>query len=408
MSTTDLIALIASAAALLTAVGGLWYQRHSMEMDRKKFFKNYPEERFNNWLGSLTGPAKRSSAGNLTDAKMPYQAGAPIRHMELYFGCQNQLEIALNSVLGKQMASTWVLGARQSGKTSFFLHLRSLLNSDDYPQIVPVYIDAQSAISSEKNFFACMLREASAELTARNKANSRPPEIPNEVEFEKLTTFLEQTSKKQWRFVFLVDEFERLLMVFDEDLFASLRSLILKANISWIIASVRAVDMAGTKTSPFTNIIQETIMLGSLSREDARLLVADPAAKAGNPFETEDIDLILNLAGRLPFPLQKASLLLYKLHLAGITGQSGRQRLMEIFKMEMQSDFESQLTILSPVEKEALFKLALHKNVDKVEIFHLLERYGFVEKSPAGYQILGQTFTDFLYQKAKEAGLTTR
>jgi hypothetical protein len=397
--------------AILTAVGSLLYQKHRMELDRKEFSEKYDshEKRVSRWLVGLPHPLPPPPDENSIDVGQPYQAGAPIRNAELFYGRQEQLSSAMNCVTGEDMASMFILGARKSGKTSFFYYMSHILSPDHYPQIVPVYLDTQIPISGDKNFYAYMLRETSTVLAARSKSNSHPPEIPREVEFDSLCTFLEQASAKGWRFVFLLDEFKKLVenkQISGEDFFASLRSLILKANISWIPASFQAVYMPGTNTSPFINIIQETSYLGPLSELEARLLVSEPAARAGHKFDNEDIELILDLAGRMPFLLQKASLLLYMAHRAREDRQVARTHLDTTFKLESQIFFQSQLSILSPQEREALFRLALHQDVTKYsQILKSMENYGFVEMKTGGYQVLGRTFDDYLYQKAKETGL---
>ena len=411
MTATDWVSLIASMAALLTAVGGLWYQKHRMELERKEFSEKYdlPEKRMRKWSQDVTRPLPPSSDDRVLDAGLPYQAGAPIRKAELFYGRKEQLSSALNCLTGESMASMFILGARRAGKTSFFYYLSRILSPDHYPQIVPVFLDAQIPISSDKNFYAYLMRETSTVLASRSRSNSHPPEIPKEVEFDALCTFLEDVSAKGWRFVFLLDEFEKLVdnkQTSGEDLFSSLRSLILRANISWIPASFRAVYMPGTKTSPFINIIQDTCYLGALSEADARLLVWEPAARAGHNFQKEDIELILDLAGRMPFMLQKASLLLFTAHRAGVDRQTARAHLAPTLRLESQAYFSSQLSILSPEEKEALFLLALQKDLTNYsQILNLLNIYGFIEKDRGGYKILGRTFEDYLYQQAKAAAL---
>lgn len=428
------ISLIASIVAVLTALYGLWHQhrelrqrdleleqrdielkqrdrefRERMDLERKEFFEKYAsqETRMRNWLDGLSEPPASLPEDDHMDTGLPYQAGAPVRTLELFYGRQEQLSSVMNCINGSQMASMCILGARRSGKTSFFYYLNNIFNPDQYPSIVPVFLDAQTAITSDKNFYAYMHREASAVLNVRSRANCHPPEIAREIEFDVLAGFLEQASKKGWRFIFFLDEFEKLVhdrQISGEDFFGSLRSLILKGNVSWITASFRPVNMPGTNTSPFSNIIQDTCYLGPLSRVDARLLVSEPAARAGHPFEREDVDLILDLAGRMPFMLQKASLLLYKAHRSGNLGQAARMHLTNVLKLEAKHYFDSQLFNLSSAEKKALFLLCLQKNIDDhLSVLCLLEEYGLVDRNTEGFQILGKSFEEYIYQPAKEA-----
>jgi hypothetical protein len=307
------------------------------------------------------------------------------------------------------MASMFILGARKAGKTSLFYHLNQILNSDQYPQLVPVYLDAQVPISGDKNFYTYLLREATVGLAMRSKSSPPLPELPSEVEFETVRDFLKKASSKGWRFVIMVDEFENLMnnkQTSGENFFGSLRSLILVANISWIPASFRAVYMPGTTTSPFTNIIQETCYMGPLSSSEARLLITEPAARAGHAFDAEDVALILDLAGRMPYSLQKASLILYKEYRANKGRQTARAQLRLTFREAMQPHYESQLLMLTAEEKTALFQLVLKKEVTEYNnTLSMLSNYGFVDKTTDGYKIPGSTFAEFLYQNAKDAGV---
>jgi len=414
MSATDWIALIASLAALITALGGIWFQKRRMDMERREWEEKLSTsvKPLRTWYRNLPRPQTPHIEESGTDIGLPYQAGAPIRSPELFYGRKEQIDSALKCIIAESqasMASMYILGARKSGKTSFFYFLNRVLNPDHYPQVVPVILDAQNPISSDKNFYAYMLRETSLSLVARSRVNSRPPEIPADVEFSTLASFLNEASSKGWQFVFMLDEFENLVankQISGEDLFGSLRSLILKANLSWIPASFRAVYMPGSTTSPFLNIIQETCHMEPLSEQEARLLVSEPAARAGHPFDHEDIALVLNLAGSMPFLVQKASMLLYKAHRAGESRQTARDHLDISFKLDVQSHFESQLSMLLPREKEALFLLVLQRDVKEyASSLELLAKYGFIKKFAGEYKILGRAMDDFIYQKAKESGL---
>jgi hypothetical protein len=409
MSLAEWIALITAVVTILATVIGVIYKFWELKQKERESKENTSHEaRMGIWLKNLKEPAKLAS-GKGVDVGFPYQAGHPIRNPEFFYGFREQIGGVIQCVNGSQMASVSILGAHKSGKTSFFHHLRHIFNSDHFPQVVPVFLDAQSAISGDRNFYAYMLREAQTALYTRRKASGPPPEVPTEVDFEILATFLEQASKKQSRFVFLLDEFEGLLQekkISGGDFFGSLRALILRGNVSWVIASCRKLRMPETLTSPFPNIIQDTFWMGALSHDDARLLVSEPAARAGNPFEHEDIDLILDVAGRMPFMLQKASLLLYKAHRSGTVGESARTHLANAFKLDSTTHFESQLSILSPKERDALFLLSLQKDVGNYSsILNSLEDYGFVEKTTEGFQILGKAFEEYLYQQAKEASI---
>jgi len=425
----EVLSLITAALAVLTAIAGWLYQgrslkqkevelKHASETDLKKLeieFKKLemevkklesPEKRMEDWLDSLPEPPPNPVDFNHTDAGLPYQAGYPIRNMNLFYGRQPQMESVLQCINGPQMSSIFIRGARRSGKTSFLYYIQHRLNPDEFPRVVPVFLDSQSAISGDREFYAYMLREASAALNLRSKSSNRPFEVGKEIDFELLAKFMDDARQKQWRFVFLLDEFERLVGDGDlsgEDFFASLRSLTSKGKLTWIAASFRAVYMSGTLTSPFINLIQETAWIGPLSENDARSLVMEPAIRAGHPFDNEDVELILQLAGRMPFLLQKAALMYYKLHLSGADGPVGRLRFTDDFQLEIQAYFKSQLDQFLPDEKHILFNLAQQKPLNgQPQTMKQLENYGLIEMTADGYRVLGQAFETYLRKIASD------
>jgi len=407
MTSSDWIALLTSFAAIITAVGGIWYQQHRISLERMEHKEKSPEKTLHGWSTGLLKPPPPVSDDEIIDVSLPYQAGAPIRNPKLFYGRKEQLASAMRCITGTNMASIFILGARKSGKTSSFYYLNHLLNPDNYPQVIPVILHSQIPISSDKNFYAYMYREASAILASRCKGNLQVPEIPREVEFDTLSTFLRQASSKGWRFVFMVDEFESLVnnkLLSGEGFFASLRSLVPQVEISWVLSSYRTVYMPGTLTSPFVNVVQDYLYLGPLLDWDARLLISEPAARAGHPFDSEDVELILDLAGRMPFLIQKACLSMYTSRRAGRGRQETRNQLNATFRLDIGPYLETQLSRLLPEEREALFDLVLQKDVTKHKItLNSLERYGLVEMKQDQYCLPGRSWEDYLYRKAKES-----
>ena len=301
----EIISLAGSSVAVLTALFGALYQaralrqrddeiRHKIELDWKEFREKYTstEVRMYGWLEDLGAPPE-PQANSRAEIGFPYLAGAPVRRPELFYGRRDLLDEAIKCANGKQMASMSILGARKAGKTSF---LRFLENSlvDSYPQIVSVYLDAQTPFDSCENFYAYMLRESMQALEKRKTNIARSPDLPKEVSFEMLGDFFEQASNKQWRFLMLLDELGDLVnadCLFNDKFFSALRSLIQKGQLGWITASYHSVYMPNTTTSPFLNIIQETHYVGPLSELDAQRLIAVPAARFGHSFQKEDIVL---------------------------------------------------------------------------------------------------------------------
>ena len=416
MPIIEIISLIGSIVAILTALWGVWHQartlrqkdieiRHQIELDWKEFREKYTstETRTKDWLDDLGEPIEPQDDLH-EEIGFPYLAGAPVRRLDLFYGRKDLLDEGIKCANGMQMASMSILGARKAGKTSFLRFLESSL-VDRYPQIVPVYLDAQTPFDSSENFYAYMLRETMQALEKRKKNIARAPDLPKEVPFEMLGDFLEQASSKQWRFLMLLDELENLVKdgsPFNEKFFSALRSLIQKGQVGWVTASYRFVYMPHTTTSPFSNIIQETHYVGSLSHQDARRLVTEPAARFGHFYDKEDLDFIIKIAGRMPFMIQKASLLLYKSHINGLNGKEARLHVTNSFSLETQNYFDSQLSYLTEEEYKTLIQVSRHSfaECDPATIA-ILENYGFIEQLNDEYQVLGQTFDDYLYRRSK-------
>jgi hypothetical protein len=417
MSATEIVSLAGSIVAVIAVVFGMWYQartlkrkekelHHKIEYDLKVFQETYasPENLTTLWLDGINNP-KEVHEDSLLEIGYPYLAGAPVRRPEMFYGRRDLLEDCIKCGNGDQMASLSILGARRAGKTSFLRFLEYSLGADRYPQIVPVYLDAQTPIKSCENFYAYMLREAMQALEKRNINIPRAPDLPKEVPYDTLSTFFKQAGDRHWRFLLLLDEMESLVKfsnIFDEKFFSGMRALIQIGQVSWITSSFRTVYMPNTTSSPFLNIIQATHYIGPLTEQDARRLVVEPAARAGHFFEKEDIQSILKIAGRMPFLIQKAALMLYMSHINNVRGEEARRQLASSFALEMQNYLQSQLKHLTKEEYDTLVQVVRQGEIDKdSQPLLILQNYGFIEKVDERYQILGETFADYLYRYSK-------
>ena len=137
--------------------------------------------------------------------------------------------------------------------------------------------------------------------------------------------------------------------------------------------------------------------MGPLSEQDARCLVKEPASRLGNQFETEDIDFIVKLAGRMPHNIQKASSLLYNWHKKGIIGEDARLHMKNEFSTTIENLFKKQFLQLKVEEKDILVNLSKN-SVSKCfqPTYEMLENYGFIEKIDGHYKVLGEAFAEYL------------
>ncbi len=450
MSSIEIITIITSIAAIIIAIVGVIYQSKELKQNEKEYTTNLslqnkaieqkeneiqsmleiqqktlemkikefeikfitPEKRILEWITSLDPPDSLPPEEIDNEPGLPYTAGVPIRRPELFYGRRELIHEVKDCTYG-QMNSLALLGIRKAGKTSLFRFIENAYHIEQNPNIVPVFLDSQTSLSSQRGFFAYVLRETAKALSKRSRNTPAIADIPGEVDFDLLENFLGKASECGFCFLFLLDEFERLAShpdIFNEKFFGNLRHLIHIGNgqLSWITASYRPVYLPpkGVKTneSPFGNILTASYV-GALSLMDAQRLVSEPAIRAGHPFDPEEVQSIISFAGRMPFLLQKTSLMLYKQHLKGENGTSALRTVLDAFPHEIRGYFETLLSNLEPEETHLLRQIASGASIDaQSSTFHELENYGFLEKTGSEYKILGQAFADYVLFHHKHEG----
>jgi hypothetical protein len=443
MSTVEITTIAISIAAVLVSLVGILYQRRAlqqkdselrhkfqedavekmrqemefhakmtlelgkMDLEVKKFHaqQSTPEGRILEFAKALE-PADDSVDIAEAELGFPYNDSVPIRQAERFFGRRDLLSQVLDSTR-QEMKCMALLGIRKSGKTSFLRYIEDSFTVEGFPHIIPVYLDAQSAPACPTVFYSLIVRKTSAALYARTKVGMQMPDFPKEIDFPFLESFLETVCEQNYHFLFLLDEFENLLAEdkgFDGRFFDTLRHLILigHGQLSWITASFRPVYTPHTNTSPFENILT-TRYIGPLLREDAHQLVAVPARRFNRPFSDPDVEFILKIAGRLPFPLQKASLLLYQTRLTNLPEAQIHIHVANEFAEQMRSHYDFQYGKLSPEERAALLQVYESKS-DKTDLKALqtLESYGLIERGDGEDHVLGEALLDYLFNILKK------
>jgi hypothetical protein len=445
MSTVEIITITISIAAVLVSLVGTLYQRRALQqkdselrhkfqadadekmrlemefrsnltlelgkldLEVKKFHaqQSTPEGRILEFAKALE-PADDSADIAEAGLGFPYNDSVPIRQADRFFGRRDLLSQVLDSTR-QEMKCMALLGIRKSGKTSFLRYVEDSFTVEGFPHIIPVYLDAQSAPACPNVFYSQIVRKTSAALYARTKVGMQMPDFPKEIDFPFLESFLQTVCEQNYHFLFLLDEFENLVVEekgFDGRFFGSLRSLILigHGQVSWITASFRPVNTPHTNTSPFENILS-TRYIGPLLPEDARQLVAVPARRFNRPFSDPDVEFILKKAGRLPFPLQKASLLLYQTRLTNLPEAQIHVHVGNEFAEQMRSHYDYQYGELSPEERAALLQVYAGKSEEAdLKTLQTLESYGFIERGDGEDHVLGEALLDYLFHILKKQG----
>jgi hypothetical protein len=413
LTAAEIASLVSSSAALLTAVGSLLYQRQKLkeleERTERQFKLDWDihrrehftyEEQIYDWL-----PPNLQHCEEEAEPGYPYVVGPPVKDPNMFFGRQKEIREVLCWLAGPVMNSVQVLGMRRSGKTSFLHYLAYTLESQKSSHYLPVYLDAQTRYKDPGEFYSSLLRRTTDTMERLARPPSRPPLPPCPAPFSMVENTLLQYSKAGWKIILMLDEVETLMerpKIFDDIFFGTLRSLISSQDLSvaWVTSSVRSISQPGGVTSPFSNIIPNRIYLGGLTDEEALELVRKPAQDLGIMFTEQEINFILDLAGRMPYALQKAALLVYKERLMRNPLSNYRKSVEQTFQNEMAPTYQAHVKCALEEELLALNHLIQGKTLlmpDRVNLDELC-RYGLISKNSDQYQIPGTTYYKFLQQ----------
>jgi hypothetical protein len=343
----------------------------------------------------------------------PYVVGPPILESSRFAGRVAQTADFYGYLLGGQLQSVSLLGARRSGKTSFLFHVSSapILETHAGPtaaRLIAVYIDLQAAGPAPQAFFSRTARLTA--LALRRRSGSDLPEAAAaRADYGRFLRLLDAATRAGWQYLFLLDEFERVTRnpAFTFDFFDNLRALTqdYAPNVALVTTSMRPLSTLTSgepqdRVSPLFNVFYPTpLYLGAMIAEEARLLVAGPAERAGLPFTPEDVGFVCDLAGRLPFGLQAAADALYRARLRGAAGEAGRAAARQVFAEGMRPHFEHHWRYCTDAERAALARLAAGQASPPADARALSElaRYGFVEEAPGGgYRVLGSAFAEWI------------
>ncbi len=240
----------------------------------------------------------------------PYYDYTAVRDPAMVFGREDELSELYEA--SHRLQSISIVGLRHIGKSSLFKHMGlpevQAKFARRYPyqlsQRIFILIDLRDYLDKNReDFFISVSEQIFAH--AREVANIR---LPQKNGADQLSELLEQIEKEGFHPVLLMDAFDKVTRNprFDPDFFSFLRSLATRGRVSYITASKKPLhEMSHEQimTSPFFDIFT-TCKIGPLTPEAALQLIKVPAEKAGCSFAPEEVDWILDQAGRHPFFLQ--------------------------------------------------------------------------------------------------------
>ena len=240
----------------------------------------------------------------------PYYDHTAVRDPAMFFGREEELSELYEA--GHRLQSISIVGQRHIGKSSIFKYMglpevQSRFEQRFHYQLcqrIFILIDLRDYLDKKREDFFTSVSEQIFDR-ARQVADIR---LPQKNGADQLSELLEQIEKSKFHPVLLMDAFDKVTRnpQFDLDFFSFLRSLATRGRVSYITAStlpLHEMSHEQIMTSPFFDIFI-TCKIGPLTQEAATQLINIPAEKAGCNFTPEEVDWILDQAGRHPFFLQ--------------------------------------------------------------------------------------------------------
>ena len=236
-----------------------------------------------------------------------------------FYGREMELATILQGITAPEPSSFLIIGMRSIGKTTLLKYLahkdgaRHKHNSYVGAEYAPggpgvllfVYLNFRT-FGRGDSVFQMILRRLQAEIE-RNSLEGIPTVTPEPQDktalIDTLRLSLERLATQEVRVVFLMDEFDTVVLTMDEEDDGLLRTLGNAA--SFVLATEEAISELRpeiAEISPFLGILVPRV-IGLLDEESAKELITDPAEKAERPFTSEEMGLILENGGRQPFLL---------------------------------------------------------------------------------------------------------
>jgi hypothetical protein len=294
--------------------------------------------------------------------------------LDMFYGRINLLERFFAAIANHQSVS--LVGSQHIGKTSFLLRASQPEVQQhfeiDASQFLFVYLDLRKYLRKTcEDFF----RAVSEAIIARY------PDLPGlklraerdgEDEFGRI---LELLCEHGFFPVLLLDAFDNITRNkhFDAEFLAYLRALATAGKVSYVTASVAPLSEVchrGIVDSPFFNIFYN-YPLGPLTFEEAQDLITIPAEKVGLPFTKSEIALILQLAGRHPFFIQRVCHCVFEEKLSQSNGDE--QDLRKLAYDDLQPHFNDTWERLSEAQKRMLQEEAQKQQRSQSKLLELSE-----------------------------------
>lgn len=245
----------------------------------------------------------------------PFDNPTTIRDRENFIGREECLERILGLIKHRQNVS--LVGPKRIGKTSLLTRLQDetlqLQTYSDGKRILFFYLDLQSrAMKGHGDLFDDI------NLTLKSQCQEEFTEITGKD--DEFLTLLENYQQREIHPVLIIDTLDEIARYGEavSDMFGVLRSQGTNGNISYITASVETPGnifkkpaLADAMVSPFHNIFS-IVRVPPFSPAEVCMLLINYSARAGLPFNSEEVEAVLEMAGGHPYLLQQVAALLFE------------------------------------------------------------------------------------------------
>ena len=270
----------------------------------------------NRWLQLINQHINQLDAGvKRSEIVNPYVVGVPLTRKQQLFVGRAEISRRLEELLREQDHPPFLLyGQRRMGKTSLLYQLRWLLPG----RIVPLTVDLQGPVAlarDEAGFLYNFVKQLAASAAQQGiKLSALEREALKGDPFTVFDDWLDRLEQEivhagAETVLLCLDEFEALGRAFEhgtlrEDaILGMLRHLIQhRPRFKILLAGSHLFDAFPSWSSYLINV--ETIKLGCLDAEEARLLIEKPIADFNLAYSAEARERVLSLTNGHPYLLQ--------------------------------------------------------------------------------------------------------
>jgi AAA-like domain len=247
----------------------------------------------------------------------PFGTSKTILNPEQFFGRADALDYLYAEITSRRCVS--IIGTRRIGKSSLLRCMclpriqepfQSLYNLEKY---LLVFIDLGEFLSKTcDDFFSAVCMQLIAQSRDRLAL-----EIPEDIDgADAFCELLDAIRSQGFHPVLLLDAFHQVTSNthFDAKFFSFLRAQANHGRVSYVTASIVPLDLcchSDIEGSPFFNIFS-VYHLGPLEENEARHLLMKLTDSVGHSFTPEDVKMVLQLAGRHPFFIQRVAFYLFR------------------------------------------------------------------------------------------------